>query len=317
MTYYALMSTPLPISQQVLYTYVALQNLAEGRALNDIADEIGKSRFATARMVRRARELGLVEVKATVADPIDVSLSARLAKRYGLRDALVVATHSGSKESTREAIARITARYIVDDTEEDDVVGFAPGRTMVRASRCITELPSADIVQLTGVGAPRVEDGVEVISNIGRASGGATYPLYTPMILMKDPRAHLMLQHPSIQRTMRRMDHIGKAYLTIGGWPDESLLARQLGELGEREEYEGKGVVAEIGVSLLDSEGNTVPGLEGRLVGISEETLRTVPTCIGIGGGAGKEQAVVAVLRSGLCQVLITDARCAEAAMQS
>src|SRR5699024_5441892 len=74
MTYHALMSTPLPIGQQVLYTYVALQNLAEGRALNDIADEIGRSRFATARMVRRARELGLVEVRAAVADPIDVSL---------------------------------------------------------------------------------------------------------------------------------------------------------------------------------------------------------------------------------------------------
>lgn len=86
-----------------------------------------------------------------------------------------------------------------------------------------------------------------------------------------------------------------------------------LGELREREEYEGKGVVAEIGVSLLGSECNTVPGLEGSLVGISEETLRTVPTGIGI----GKEQAVVAVLRSGQCHVLITDARCAEVTIQS
>lgn len=311
------MSTSLSIGQQVLYTYVALQNLAEGRALNDIAEEIGKSRFATARMVRRARELGLVEVKATVADPIDVSLSAQLAKRYGLRSALVVATHAGNASETREAIARITARYIVDDIEEDDVIGFAPGRTLVRASRHITEVPSADIVQLTGVGAPRLEDGVEVIANMGRASGGATYPLYAPVLLLKDPRAHLMLQHPSIQRTMRRLDHIGKAYLTIGGWPGESLLARQLGELGERESFEEKGVVAEIGTSLLDQDGSTVPGLEGRFIGIAEETLRSVPTCVGIGGGAGKEQAVLASLRSGLCHVLITDVRCAEAALQA
>lgn len=311
------MSTHLTISQQVLYTYVALQNLAEGRALNDIAEEIGKSRFATARMVRRARELGLVEVRAAVCDPIDVSLSARLAKRYGLRDALVVATHSGKAEETREAIARITARYIVDDIEEDDVIGFAPGRTMVRASRHITHVPSADIVQLTGVGAPRLEDGAEMIANMGRASGGATYPLLAPMLLMNDPRAHLLLQHPTIQRTMRRMDHIAKAYLTIGGWPGDSLLAQQLGELGEREGFEMKGVVAEIGTSLLDLEGNTVPGLEGRFIGISEETLRAVPNCVAIGGGAGKEQAVIASLRSGMCHVLITDALCAEAALQA
>lgn len=311
------MSTSLSLDQHVLYTYVALQNLAEGRPINDIAEEIGKSRFTTARMVRRARELGLVTVTATVADPIDVSLSARLARRYGLRSALVVAAHSDQASESREAIARITARYISDDIEEDDVIGFAPGRTLVLASRHITELPSADIVQLTGVGEPRLEDGVEVIANIGRASGGATYPLYAPVLLMNDPRAQLLLQHPSIQRTMRRMDHIGKAYLTIGGWPGESLLARQLGELGEREQFEKKGVVAEIGTSLLDGEGNTVPGLEGRFIGISEETLRTVPTCVGIGGGPGKEQAVVAALRSGICHVLITDVRCAEAALRA
>lgn len=317
MAYDALMSAHLSIGEQVLYTYVALQNLGEGRALNDIADEIGKSRFATARMVRRARELGLVEVKATVSDPIDVSLTAQLKKRYGLRDALVVATHSGNAAETREAIARITARYIVDDIEEDDVVGFAPGRTLVLASRHITKVPSADIVQLTGVGAPRLEEGAEMIANMGRASGGATYPLYAPVLLMKDPRAHLMLQHPSIKRTMRRMDHIGKAYLTIGGWPGESLLAQQLDELGEREGFEQRGVVAEIGTSLLDRDGNTVPGLEGRFIGISEEALRTVRTRVAIGGGAGKEQAVVASLRSGMCHVLITDVRCAEAAMKA
>ncbi|WP_197429734.1 sugar-binding transcriptional regulator [Auraticoccus cholistanensis] len=309
------MSRRLPIDQVVLHTYVAMQNLAHGRAVNDIAEEIGKSRFATARMVRRARELGLIEVTAKVPDPVDVDLSARLAQRYGLRSALVVATQSTNATEAREAIARITARYILDDIEEDDVVGFAPGRTLVLASRLISQLPSADIVQLTGVGAPRLEDGVEVISNIGRASGGATYPLYAPALLMKDPRAHVLLQHPSIQRTMRRMDHVVKTFLTIGGWPEASLLARQLTELGEREAFENEGVVAEIGTMLLDIDGNTVPGLEGRFVGISEESLRRVPARVGIGGGAGKERALIATLRSGICHVVITDARCARAAL--
>ncbi|WP_079570454.1 sugar-binding transcriptional regulator [Krasilnikoviella flava] len=311
------MSRPLPIDQQVLHTYVAMQNLAHGRAINDIAEEIGRSRFATARMVRRARELDLIEVRAKFPDPVDVDLSARLVQRYGLRSALVVAAPSTSMSEAREAIARITARYIADDLEEDDVVGIAPGRTLVLASRLVPELPSADIVQLTGVGAPRLEDGVEVISNMGRASGGATYPLYLPVLLMKDPKARMFLQHPSIQRTLRRMDHLGKAYLTIGGWPGASLLAQQLTDLGERDAFEKKGVVAEIGTALLDRDGSSVSGLEERLVGISEESLRRVPTRVGIGGGAGKERAVIATLRSGICHVLITDVRCAQAALEA
>src|SRR5699024_8481184 len=160
-----------------------------------------------------------------------------------------------------------------------------PGRTLVLASRMIEALPSADVVQLTGVGAPRLEDGVEVIANIGRLTGGGTHPLYLPAVLMKEPGARLILTHPSIQRTLRKFGHVSKAFLTVGGWPEASLMAGQLSDLGEREEYEKKGVVAEIGTMLLDAQGRTVPGLEDRFVGISQECLRTVGMRVAIGGG--------------------------------
>lgn len=308
------MSKTLPLDQQVLHVYVAMQNLAHGRAVNDIADEIGRSRFATARMVRRARELGLVEVRATVADPVDVELSARLAQRFGLQSALVVATYSTNELKTREAIAAVTARVIVETIEEDDVIGFTPGRTLVLASRAITQLPSADVVQLTGVGWPRLEDGVEVISNAGRAAGGATYPLYAPLVIEREAR--IILKHPAIQHTLARFAHVTKAFVTLGGWPNASLLAEHLTETGELEHFAEKGVIAEYGTSLLDESGRTIPGLEDRFVGISEEQLRGIGLKIAIGGGAGKERAVAAVLRSGMADVIITDVRSAQLALQ-
>ncbi|MGO1849072.1 MAG: sugar-binding transcriptional regulator [Microbacteriaceae bacterium] len=308
------MSKSLPLDQQVLHVYVALQNLAHGRAVNDIADEIGRSRFATARMVRRARELGLVEVRATVADPVDVELSARLAQRFGLQSALVVATYSTNELKVREAIAAVTARVIVETIEEDDVVGFTPGRTLVLASRAIAQLPCADVVQLTGIGLPRLEDGVEVISNVGRAAGGATYPLYAPILI--EPEARAILKHPVIQHTLARFDHVTKAFLTIGGWPSASLLAQHLTETRELDGFAEKGVIAEYGTSLLDETGRTVPGLEGRFVGIAEEQLRDIGLKVAIGGGEGKERAVSAVLRSGMADIIITDVRSAQLALQ-
>lgn len=311
--YHALMSAPLPVDQEILHVYVALQNLAHGRTVNEIAAEIGKSRFVTARMIRRARDLGLIEVRATVADPIDVELSTRLAQSYGLQSALVVATRSTQELEVREAIASVTARFIQDTVVEDDVLGFAPGRTLVLASRGIEALPWADVVQLTGVGWSRLEDGVEVISNIGRATGGATYPLYVPILI--DPEARPILRHPVIKEAMARFRHATKAFLTIGGWPDSSLLAQILTDSGEREAFEARGVVAEIGTTLLDIDGKSVSGLENRFIGISEDQLRTMPLRVAIGGGAGKQRAVTATLRSGLVDVLITDVRSAELAL--
>ena len=303
----------LPLDQQILHVHVAMQNLAHGRPLNEIAEEIGRSRFATARMVRRARELGLIEVRPTMPVPIDADLSARIARQFGLRSALVVATRSTDDAEVREALASVTARYLSETVEEDDVLGVAPGRTLARASREIDQLPSADVVQLTGIGWPRLEEGAEVVSAIGRAAGGATFPLYVPILI--DPEAAPILHHPAITGTMRRFRHVRKAFLTVGGWPRSSLLAQILGENGERAGFEERGVVAEICTTLLDIQGRTVSGLEWRFIGISEEELRAVPLRVAIGGGEWKQQAVLATLRSGLVNVLITDVRTAELAL--
>jgi DNA-binding transcriptional regulator LsrR (DeoR family) len=303
----------MPLDQQILHVHVAMQNLAHGRPLNEIAEEVGRSRFATARMVRRARDLGLIEVRPTTPVPIDADLSARIARRFGLRSALVVATRSTDDAEVREALASVTARYLSETVEEDDVLGVAPGRTLARASREIDDLPCADVVQLTGIGWPRLEEGAEVVSALGRASGGATFPLYVPILI--DPEAAPILHHPAITETLRRFRHVRTAFLTIGGWPRSSLLAQILGENGERASFEERGVVAEIGTSLLDIEGRTVDGLEGRFIGIPEDELRAVPLRVAIGGGEWKQRAVLATLRSGLAHVLITDVRSAELAL--
>jgi len=308
------MST-LRIDQQVAHVYVALQNLAEGRAISEIAAEIGVSRFTAARMVKRARELGLVEVRAVVNDPVDVELSARLAQRYGLQSALVVACPSSGDAEVREALAEVAAKFLVDHAQEDEVLGLTPGRTSVALSRRVEELPSLDVVQTTGVGDPNLANGVEAILNIGRASGGATYPLYAPIFVEPDERA-AMLRHPANARTVRKLAAITTAYLTIGGWPNSSLLARQITEVGEMPRFEERGVIAEFGTTLLDADGNTIDGLEEWLVGIDEPTLRGIPLRVAVGGGEGKERALRAVLRSGLAHVVITDSRSARKALE-
>lgn len=309
------MSSTLGVEQQVLHAYVALENLGRGRPLNELAEELNVSRFTVSRMVRRARELGLVEVTAHVDGPVDVELSARLVERFGLRSAFAVQTATDDGGSVRDAIARLAARYLKENVEEDEVLGLGPGRTLIATSRLLPRLPWVDVVQLTGIGEPRVEDGLEAIANAARVAGGAIYPLYAPFIASES--AALAVQHPSVQKVMRRFAFVTKAVMTIGGWPDASLLANQLAQLGERDALMEKGVVAEIGAVLLDPRGRVVHALDDRLVGITAEHLRQVPTKVAVGGGAGKTQAVLAVLRSGLCDVIVTDARSARAALEA
>ncbi|WP_157975642.1 sugar-binding transcriptional regulator [Brachybacterium sp. YJGR34] len=294
----------MDLQSQVLHAYVAVQHLGEGRPILEIAEEVSLSRFAVSRMIKRARELGLVEVRAALTNPLDISLSTQLAAQFSLRSALVVAVPGTTEEDVRQAIAAVTATFLEDTVADGDIIGVTPGRTLVEASRRVESLPMADVVQLTGVGTSRLEDGVEAVLRLGRAAGGETYPLYAP-ILADEQSARTLLAHPSLRRTVQRFRRISQAYLTIGGWPDASLLARQVADYGDLHLVEE--TVAEIGATLLDADGGVVEALGERLIGISPAELEAVPQRIALGGGAGKHDAVLAVLRSGLADVVITD----------
>lgn len=304
----------MDLQGKVLHAYVAVQHLAHGRPILEIADEVGLSRFAVSRMVKRARELGLVEVRSTLVDPIDVTLSAHLAAHFSLSSALVVAVQGIEEEDLRSAIAAVAAKSLADSLEDGDILGVTPGRTMVQASRLVESLPMADVVQLTGVGNSRLEDGVEAVLNLGRATGGEMYPLYAP-IFADERSAATMLAHPSLQRTLQRFRRITKAYLTVGGWPDSSLLAQQVADYGDARLVEG--AVAEIGLTLLDGDGRPIDTLDGRMIGISDDELRAIPRRVAVGGGVGKHDAVLSILRSGLADVVITDVDSAKYALEA
>lgn len=306
------MSGEMDLQSRVQHAYVAVQHLGHGRPILEIAEEVGLSRFVVSRMVKRARELGLVEVRSTLVDPVDITLSTQLAARFALSSALVVAAPSSAEDDVRSAIAAVTAKFLADTVQEGDILGVTPGRTMVQASRLVETLPMADVVQVTGVGNSHLEDGVEAVIRLGQASGGQIYPLYAPILGDRQSTA-TMLSHPSLQRTLQRYRRLTRAYFTIGGWPDSSLLARQVADFGDAHLVQD--AVAEIGLTLLDADGRPLDSLDGRLIGISSEELKTIPHRVAVGGGVGKHEAVLSVLRSGLADVVITDVESARHAL--
>jgi len=74
-------------------------------------------------------------------------------------------------------------------------------------------------------------------------------------------------------------------------------------------------VCAETCALLLDHDGRRVAGLDERRMGISEATLRAIPTRIALATGPEKIAATRAVLRSGLVSSLVTDVDVAAAVL--
>jgi DNA-binding transcriptional regulator LsrR (DeoR family) len=311
-------SKSLRVEDQVQYVWAAIQYLQHDRPLSEIADKLGVSRHTAGRMVRRAREAGLVEVVPRLSSPIDAELSRALVERFKLQSALAVLTPpSEQDDQARPLIAQAAATLVAELITEDDVIGLTSGRTILEMCGLIKGVPTCDVVQLTGVAVSDAEQALDSVMTLSRVAKGRMFPLHAPLLATDAHAARIISRQPAVKQALHRMNSLHIAVVTIGGWPQSSLLAQQLQERGELEELTRQGVVAEIGTTLLDEHGRELHTLEGHLIGISTEQLVRVPTKVAIGGGAGKERAVRAALRAGLVNVLVTDTRTARAVLDT
>ncbi|WP_166791501.1 sugar-binding transcriptional regulator [Cryobacterium sp. Hh38] len=309
------MSNSFGIREQLQHAYAAIQNLQFDRSTMDIAEELGISRFAVGRMIRRARDEGLVEVVSRLPHPVDTQLSKALEREFGLSSALVVIPPSASDVGARAVIASIAARMVSDMVGEDDIIGLGPGRTIIQMCSSVAEIASCDVVQVTGVAGSVPEEELDAIVRLSSVSKGRMFALHAPFLTTNEEAAKAIADQPGVKNAIQRMNRLDKVVLTVGGWPASSGLATQLASNGELDLFIRSGVVAEIGTTLLDAEGKEVHSLENRLIGISTAQLRKVPLRIALGGGQGKRRAVLSVLKSGLIDVLITDQETARLAL--
>lgn len=310
------MSEDLPIEQQSLLVYVAMQNLQHDRSTLEISEELGISRFKVGRMINQARELGLVEIVSKISPLIDLDLSRQLKEAFGLQEALVVIPATTSDNHAREAIATAAAKYLHDHVREGSLLGMGPGRTIIDLCNRLSTFPMCDIVQLTGVATKAPADSVHSIFKLSSLAQGEIYPLHAPLLATTEDAARAIIAQPSVQEALLRIGKVDVSVLTIGGLPRSSLLADTLSEAGELASLLAKGAVAEMGTTVIRSDGEIITDLDKRTIGITTDQLKLIPFRIGLGGGDSKRQAVLATLRTGLMDMIVTDAHSAKMALE-
>ncbi|MCX2923474.1 sugar-binding transcriptional regulator [Streptomyces sp. NEAU-W12] len=307
----------------LLAAIIAKRFYLENASKVDIGQEMGLSRFKVARLLDTAVARGLVRIDITFPTTIDVELSDSLARRYGLKHAIVVDPHQedpGGPEPFTELLAFPAARLVMDLLHEEDTLGLAWGRAVTAVSRALTRLPPCSVVQLTGVDPrrPITDKSVEAVGLAASLSGSAAHPLYAPLVLPNALTAAVLCSQPTIAQTLDRFDTLTTAVLAVGAWgPGLSTVHDALSE-AEQRHHADMGVVAEMASLLFDADGTLVSsGIGDRVIAVNADQLRRTPEIIAVVGGRAKARAVRAVLRSGLLTGIVTDAATARTALAS
>lgn len=300
----------------VLSASIARRYYLDGRSKVEIAQEFALSRFKVARLLEDARSSGLVRIEIGHPGAVDVDLSGRLMSALGLRHCVVTDTPDDHPESLREHLGAAAADLLTEIVTADDVLGLSWARSVSAMASALRGLAAVPVIQLTGALArPGVDDSsIEVVRDVARVAGGPAYFFYAPMAVSDAATARALRRQPEVAQAFSRIGSVTKAVAGVGAWlPEQSTLYDATGE-SERRDLAGQGVCAEISGVLVDAHGTPVPSaLTERMIGITADQMRAVPEVIAIVYGMAKVEAVLAAVRGGMVDSLVTHSTLAEA----
>lgn len=303
-------------AQLVLTASVARRYYLDGRSKVEIAEEFALSRFKVARLLEDARTSGLVRIEIGHPGTVDVELSGRLMRALGLRHCVVTDTPDEHPAALREHLGAAAADLLTELVTDDDVLGLSWARSVSAMANALTELAPVPVVQLTGALArPGVDDSsIELVREVSRVSGGPAYFFYAPMAVADAATASALRRQPEVARAFSLIGSVTIAVAGVGAWaPEQSTLFDATGD-AERRRLAEQGVYADVSGVLVDAAGASVPAaLTERMIGITYEQMRAVPEVIGIVYGLAKVHAVLAAVRGGLVDSLVTHSTLATA----
>jgi DNA-binding transcriptional regulator LsrR (DeoR family) len=298
---------------------VSRRYFIDGVSKIDIAEQTGLSRFKVARLLDKARSLGLVKIDISYPGTIDVDLSSRLQQALGLRHALVLDAVEDQPAALRADLGAAAAELLWEIVTAEDVLGLAWARSVSAMSAALTRLAPCTVVQMTGaLPGPEVDaSSTELVREAARTGGGPAYFFYAPMIVGSAAMAQALRQQPEVARAMAKLPSVTKAVVGVGSWdPPFSTLYDAL-EPPERESLLELGVRAEVSGILIDADGDPVTApLSERMIGVDMAQLSRIPEVIAVAYDRTKSRAVLAAVRGGLVNSLITHRSLAEALLR-
>lgn len=292
----------------------------------EIAKRLELSPSKVSRLIKEARERGIVEIRVHMPIPRHVELEESLIQTFGLKDAYVLQNRQTSQHpqsgeennskdtSTLEQLGQLAGLYlarIIATFEPGTRIGIAWG-TGVHAS--ILALPDQiaqdiDVAPLLGgVGALAV-DGPDLGRIIAEKLGGRHYDLHAPVLVEKASVRNVFLAEPAVNQAIQRAQSVSLAITGIGSIKDEASSFLRVGLLSREElaALRQQGLVGELCGRFFDSEGNTDYAFNHRVIGIELEQLRTIPRVLAVAYGPAKVDSILGALRGQYLTVLATD----------
>ncbi|MBX9454609.1 MAG: sugar-binding transcriptional regulator [Rhizobium sp.] len=290
-----------------------VMHFLEGLTQAQIADRLGVSHATVNRLIKRGRQLGLVEIK--IRSPMEplVEMEERLVALGGIARAVVVPTVSENKVTALQAVGEAAARLLLETIADGDTVCITGGKgvSAVVAGLHGPHGLKVEVAPVTGcVQGKHYTDVNHVGALMAEGLGGRAYQIHAPLFADDAAERAMLLNMRSVADVFRRAREARIAVVGIGSIlsDDSSYYDLHPSSGTDRETIGKSGAYCELLAHLLDREGRVCDyALNRSLVALTLDEFAQIPLKIGVAAGANKAGPILSVMKGGHLDTLVTD----------
>lgn len=290
---------------------VASMYYLEDMTQDKIATQLGLSRPKVWRLLRQAKETGIVEITVNLPSSLAMPVETELTSRFGLSGAIVVADQH-DESAIRAQVGRAAAGLLDRLLPDGGTLSIGMGRNVKAVSQQASGLRPRHCTVVSGIGgSAQVGEGLnstDIATRFADALGGKAEGIYAPAYAESEDVRDAFLTHADIRRTIAHARGAGLAIVGVGDAVDESLVV-SLGCITAKDmaRMREDGAVGDILGGFFNVRGEPVAEwIENRVVGLTREDLRKIPVVIAAVSEEAKSAAVLGALNSGLVHTLVT-----------
>jgi DNA-binding transcriptional regulator LsrR (DeoR family) len=286
---------------------------------SEISQRLRLSRQKVQRLLKQAKDLGIVQITIRPVIGAFPELERLLEKRFGLQEAVVIETTDFEDQYVvAREVGVGAADYLLRVVQPQDSIVISWGGSLLGMVNALysgsqrSALEGIKVIQgLGGLGDPNKEvHAADLTRRMAQVFGGEAVLLPTPAVAGTREARDTYFEDPFVSHILNQAQSANLAVMGIGAPRMDSILMRE-GKIVTEQDLDSlhhNGAVGDINLRFFDENGKIVQSnFDQRVIGLTLDEIQKIERVVGVAGGAAKVSAIRGALTGKLIDVLVTD----------
>jgi len=291
---------------------VSVMYYLEGKTQNEIAKALFISRPKVSRLLKKAREENIVDININYESDTLEKLQNEIKRKFNINNVVTVKTLT-SYQDTRKEIGKAASKVLLEEIKDGMTIGISWG-SYVRSTVAQMKSKKIDNVKIVELfGAISYDLGEAGMLSIGTTLsskiGGKLYPLPSPIYMEDKAAREALINSPIIKNSLNMIENCDLIISGLGVIDRDipQTLWDVYVENDAKDRIKSMGGVGFLCAHFFDENGEFLDlDINKNIIGIKTESIKKNKIILAA-GGKKKAKAILAALRGGYVDTLVSD----------